>query len=338
MLAIGATGCISHAQSQPAGSDGNEIVVTLLHVNDLHGHTEPYSQLLGKSVGGYARLATLTDQIRSTSKSAAVYLIHAGDEFSRGDELTTNTRGAANIALMNQLRFNFWTPGNGDFYDMGGRNGMDNLRQRIAEANFHVLTSNVTFHDTGNCLAEPFVIEQAGGAKIAFFGLCTVYKNNRSSTAGRLAVAEFSDTAAALVPQLRAKADVVVAVTHIGYAADKILAGGVSGIDVIIGGHSHTKIDNGEVVKDPGGQAVLVCQTGEYMQYLGQVDLTLARAGAGYHIVRAQAKLIPIDDTVKLDPAVTATIARLAEAAPKAPVAKKPAEKEPAEKAPAAAR
>ena len=97
----------------------------------------PYS-FNKKSVGGYARLATLITDIRNSSKAQRVFLIHAGDILSRGDALTRKTLGGANIELLNHLKFDFWTPGNGDFYD-----GLKVLADRITQAKFITLTTNV---------------------------------------------------------------------------------------------------------------------------------------------------------------------------------------------------
>ena len=114
------------------------------------------------------------------------------------------------------------------------------------------------------------------------------------------------------MPLLRKKADVVVAVNHIGFFGDVRLAGSVGGIDVIIGGHSHTVLPKGRRAKAPDGRQTLIAQAGQFLRYLGRVDLKLERKGEGWRIVASKATLIPLDAKVKLDPTVTALIARLA--------------------------
>jgi 2',3'-cyclic-nucleotide 2'-phosphodiesterase (5'-nucleotidase family) len=294
----------------PASGDAKEsLVLTVLHVNDVHGQTEPHLDH-GKSIGGYSRLSTLVAAARASHDANLVLLLHAGDEFSKADPLTRRTLGAANVQIWNYLRFDAWTPGNGDYYD-----GTGNLRKRIAEANFPTLTANVTVKDDGNCLAQPYVIKQVGPVKVALFGLCTVYKDQQAG--GGLVQADPVETASKLVPQLRKQADVVIALTHIGYTEDVKLAQAVAGIDLIVGGHSHTVLDNGQSVAGPGDKQVLIVQTGWQLEFMGCVELGLKSAGGRWSVVSATAKLTPLDANVQEDPAIKALIARLSDAASK---------------------
>jgi 2',3'-cyclic-nucleotide 2'-phosphodiesterase (5'-nucleotidase family) len=285
---------------------GDAVTLTILHVNDIHGHTEPY-MLSGKSVGGYSRLSTLVANFRESRDANLILLLHAGDEFSRGDLLTTRTLGAANIRLLNFLHLDAWTPGNGEYYI-----GIDALRKRLAEANFPSLTANVTVKGDGNCFERPYVIKRVGPVKVAIFGLCTVYENDQKACG--LLAADPDETAARIVPDLRKQADIVIALTHLGYIEDLKLAQKVEGIDVIIGGHSHTKLEEGKRVAGPGDKEVIVCQAGEYMQHLGCLELKMQFGAGGWHIASAQARLIAIDASTPEDPAVKALIARMSEA------------------------
>jgi 2',3'-cyclic-nucleotide 2'-phosphodiesterase (5'-nucleotidase family) len=289
------------AIAAPAAPD--KVAVTILHINDTHGQTEPYTEN-AKSIGGYARLATLVQDARASSKASRVFLVHAGDELSRADQLTRTTLGAANIAIWNHLGFDIWVPGNGDYYD-----GLDVLRARIREFKGTVLAANVTVAAGNAPLARPYVIHQAGPVRIAFFGLCYLSPDDPTTALFRLASG--GATAKALAADLRKQADVVVAVTHLGHWPDRRLAAAVEGLDLIIGGHSHTVLPTGIRIKDPGGKEVLIVQVGESMRYLGRVDLVLAKADGAWRIAEARASLTAIDDKVKLDPAMKALIANL---------------------------
>jgi 2',3'-cyclic-nucleotide 2'-phosphodiesterase (5'-nucleotidase family) len=303
------------APGAPAG-DGPGLTLTILHVNDVHGQTQPHLSG-GKNIGGYSRLSTLVAKARGAGDANLVLLLHAGDELSKSDALTRKTLGAANFQLMNFLRFDAWTPGNGDYYD-----GLPVLRRLIAEANFPTLTANVTVKGDGNCVAQPYVIKQMGPIKVALFGLCTVYQENQNVSG--LVAADPVETAKKLVPELRKKADVVIAVTHLGYLEDVKLAQNVPGIDLIVGGHSHTVLDEGQSVPGPDEKTVLIVQTGWQLEYLGTVELKMKSAGGRWSAASATAKLTPIDAGVQEDPAVKAMIARLWEATsqPAAPVRK----------------
>jgi 5'-nucleotidase / UDP-sugar diphosphatase len=307
-LAVIACGMV-WAATDPAPASrpvANTVRLTLLHVNDSHGRLEPHN-FNGASRGGYARLKTAVDEIRASGGADAVLLIHAGDVFSKGDDLTQRTLGAANVALMNYLKFDIWTPGNGEFYD-----GLPNLRARIKQANFDVITSNVALPDRSATVGKPSVVRTVAGVRVGFMGMCTVRKRHESNK--KLVVGSPVETAKKLVPQLRKQADVVVAVNHIGFFGDVRLAGSVGGIDVIIGGHSHTVLQKGRRAKGPDGRPTLIAQAGEFLRYLGRVDLKLERKGEGWRIAESKATLIPLDAKIKLDPTVTALIAKLARA------------------------
>ena len=295
------------AETQPA--DGT-IKITILHVNDTHGRLEPWDKD-GRSVGGYARLSTLVGEIRSAGDAARVFLVHAGDEISKGDELTSKTAGKANLSLMNHLKFDLMTPGNGEFYD-----GLRAIETRIKEAGFPFLTANIIVKSSGQRLARPFVIDKAQDVRVAFLGLCSLRTSLPS--AWPFKVEDPIETAKKYVPQLRKEADIVVAVTHIGEDLDEQLAKTVPGIDLVIGGHSHTVLEKGRTVKGPDGRDVLICQTGEFLEYLGRVDLTVKPIpptpkpqDAKFRLASASARLIALDQKVKLDPEVTAMVARM---------------------------
>jgi 5'-nucleotidase/UDP-sugar diphosphatase len=304
--AVAADPAASAPATMPATSPAL-LHVTLLHVNDVHGQLEPkgFGPL---SVGGYARLATLADQARA-EKADATFLVHCGDEFSKGDALTRKTLGQANIAIMGEVGIDLWTPGNGDFYD-----GLPNLQKAIRAAKFPTLAANVLDDKTGKCIARESIILTAGKARIAFFGLCTVYDGDARRDG--LRILDAIKTAKAIVPELRKQADVVVAVTHLGVDEDTKLAESVSGIDVILGGHSHTILLKGRRANDPDGREVLIAQAGCFLSHCGRVDLELVpRAEGGWKVARADARLIALMPSIPLDPKITACIARLHEAA-----------------------
>lgn len=277
--------------------------IVLLHVNDPHGQTQGIT-VNGKPWGGYARLSTMVDELRKKEGADHVVLFHAGDEFSRGDEMTSTSLGQANIDLMNKIGFAAWVPGNGDFYV-----GPANLQKRIAQANFPTLAANVTYRFGGEPLAKNTVVIEVQGVKIGLLGLCYVRKEHPS--AFPLRVLDPIETAKRIIPELRKQADIVIALTHLGLEADRQLAAQVGGIDMIVGGHSHTVLLRGYHVNDPDGKRVLIVQAGDQLRYLGRVDLQLTRADGRWQLNDATPQLIPLDSLVPQDPAIKAMIARM---------------------------
>jgi 2',3'-cyclic-nucleotide 2'-phosphodiesterase (5'-nucleotidase family) len=265
LVAVLLAGVLARAQGQPATTmaPAQQVRLTLVHINDPHG------QLLGrtengKTYGGYARLATYVDALRQAGTAERLMLIHAGDEFSKADDLTRATQGRVNVAVMNLLKFDLWVPGNGEYYG-----GVEVLKARMAEAKCKVLSANVA-EKSGKLLAEPYVIEPVGGAKVAIFGL------------GYMHAPQVQQTGLVLTDPIA--------------VARKLLP-------------------KGRLVKDPDGKNVLICQTGEFLHNAGRVDMQLTKTGARWQVTEATARLDVLDDKVKQDPAITALLARAAEAA-----------------------
>ena len=277
--------------------------ITILHINDSHGQTLGNRGEDGKMHGGYPRLATLVQSIREKVGADHVLLLHAGDEFARGDQMTTQSAGAANVAIWNQLDVSAWTPGNGDFYP-----GASSLQKRIAEAKFPVLASNVSYRIGHQPVAENSVVLKVNDVRIGLFGLCFLRKEHPSSLP--LKVEEPAPAAMRIVPELRKKSDIVLALNHLGLEQDRELARAVPGIDIIVGGHSHSLLPKGNRVAAPDGKEVLIVQAGEYLQYLGRVDLELTRTGETWTIAAAEATLILLDESVPEDPTMKALIAK----------------------------
>jgi 2',3'-cyclic-nucleotide 2'-phosphodiesterase (5'-nucleotidase family) len=305
-------GAFCGEKSETAKTD--EVKLTFLHINDVHGMLEQQN-VQDKFIGGYARLSTYVDACRKSENAARVFFLHAGDEFSRGDALTRATLGEANFTILNHLKLDFFTPGNGDFYD-----GLKNLQDRIRQAYFRVLAANVRLKSSGETISQAFSIENVGPVKIAFFGLCFVRMNFPPGS--ELILDDPMETAKKLVPELRKQADFVVALTHIGLSEDKKLIAEVSGIDLLLGGHSHSVLRQGFEQMNPDGKKVMICQAGDLLHYVGKVDVTLKPHEGKWIASEIQARLISLDEEVKLDPVVTALIAKLAAKATQTPVLK----------------
>jgi 2',3'-cyclic-nucleotide 2'-phosphodiesterase (5'-nucleotidase family) len=183
---------------------------------------------------------------------------------------------------------------------------LSNLQARIQQAEFGVLTANVTQRENNEPLAKTFVIESAGPVKVAFFGLTWIRPLPLQPLP--LTLSDPIVTARKLVPELRRQADVVVAVTHIGLAQDGRLAAAVEGVDLILGGHTHSVLPKGQWVAAPSGRKVLICQAGDYLRRMGVVDMMLARKDGQWQITEQTARLIALDDKIKPDESIAQII------------------------------
>jgi len=280
------------------------IHLVILHVNDTHGLLLPYDTEEAKDMGGIARMATRIKEIRKENEGRTLVL-HAGDIFSRGDLLTVHYGGKINLMAMAEAGYDALTPGNGDFYF-----GAENLMHQTAQAKFAVLLANVFYKENGKRLFPPYVIKEMAGVKIAILGLGFIRLSHPSGWP--LDLKDPVETAREYLPILQDKADIVIALTHIGLNEDKRLAAAVPEIDIIVGGHSHSKVDI--PLRIPGGDGkgdVIVVQAGDYGKYLGRLDVHLRSDESGkYNVVGVEGKLLPIDSHVREDEEVANLLER----------------------------
>ena len=245
--------------------DARQTVLTLLHTNDPHGRV-----YLPDHAVGLTRLGTLVRRVRE--QMPHVLLLDAGD-LIHGTPEEKAFEGKPIISAMNALRYDAATAGNHEF-DWGQRV----LKQAMDLMQFPLLSANVLDKTTGRSWGalKPYIVREVDGVRVAIFGLTTLdtIKFEFPTTLAGLEFADPIATARALVPRLRAdeKADVVIFLSHLGFGPDKELAAAVLGIDVILGGHSHTRLEEQVWVND-----TLIQQTGAHGKALGRVDLLIER-------------------------------------------------------------
>jgi 2',3'-cyclic-nucleotide 2'-phosphodiesterase (5'-nucleotidase family) len=256
----------------------------LLHVNDFHGFAEPHRPLGSLELkGGAAYLAFQVKRLRAARPSL---LVAAGDMI-QGDNWANLFEGASVVELMNAMEFDAMVVGNHEF-DFG----QAVLQKRLSEFRFPVLGANVR----GLPGLKPYVIREVGGLKVGIMGVVT--PDTGVTTHPKNVVGLSFSTPEAVVrdylPQLRREADLVVVLSHLGYGEDRKLAQQVPGIDVIVGGHSHTRLDKPEKVN-----GTYIVQAYEHGKVLGVLDLTVR----GGKVVRAAGRLVEIRPEVgRADP------------------------------------
>ena len=257
----------------------------ILHTNDLHGHLTEWQgvegSLMDKTIGGVACLASAIK--RERSKGDAILLLDAGDLI--GDTMIADlTKGQALITAFNELRYDAMTFGNHepDF-------GVAVLRERMKQAEFPFVAANLRSGDTQQYFAKPYIIKDVGGLSVGILGL-TYPKTPWTTSAKNIVDLDFEDPVTAAtreLPKLRREgAQLIVVLSHLGLSGDKNLAQAVSGIDVIVGGHSHNRMEQAEQVG-----STLIVQAGAHGSDLGRLELTLSDGRIASH----SHSLIPLD-------------------------------------------
>jgi 5'-nucleotidase/UDP-sugar diphosphatase len=304
--------------------------LTILHTNDTHSHLLPFSYPTaidpcspatalpglpgGTNIGGIARRATLVKQIRSEleAKGIPVWLVDAGD-FSDGTLFSMEYRGEADVAAMNAAGYDFATLGNHEFiYTLA------QTRKLISLARCPVLCANTMLKATKEPLAQLYQIEQAGPIRVGIFGLVTIETRSYPAAKEGVSIADPVRTARKVVTKLRAeKAEIIVLISHCGEEMDKRIAATIPGIDVIVGGHSHSRLASGEfiprtveVTSDKVNGTIIV-QAYQWGGELGRCDLFFKKDPAGaWHVDRYRARLIPITAALEPDAQVAAVVDR----------------------------
>ncbi|GGG25298.1 5'-nucleotidase C-terminal domain-containing protein [Paenibacillus abyssi] len=274
----------------PAAAAGDGQRITIVHVNDMHSRVEES----GSSIG-YARLSSFIKDLKASNPNTLV--LDAGDTL-HGQTIANLVRGESIVRIMNEIGFDALTSGNHDY-----NYGSDRLLELAGMASFPVLGANV-YKANGERFLEPYVIKEVGGLSIAIFGLATpetLYKTHPNNVKG-LTFADPVAEAQQMVDELSGRADIIIALSHLGLDASSRdtslkVAEQVPGIDIIIDGHSHTLLENGLVEGD-----TLIAQTGEYGEHIGVIELTIEEG----RLSGKQARLVTREEAESIvpDPAV----------------------------------
>jgi 5'-nucleotidase / UDP-sugar diphosphatase len=255
------------ASQAPAGQA--QINLTILHVNDTHGHIIPYLDKTvdpDRPVGGAEYLAEMIESEKAANPDGTI-LLSAGDMF-QGTPVSNLFHGKPVIDIMNYLHYDAMALGNHEF-DWG----QDVLHSIISSASFPVLSANVFMHGGGLLKGtKPYVILKKKGVRIAVIGITTpeTFYTTKPGNVTGLTFVPPEKVLPAIIRRVRGQgASLVIALTHYGLDSDRELARKVSGIDLIVGGHSHTAI------MDPIVESgTVIVQAGSNGIYLGVMKIT----------------------------------------------------------------
>lgn len=295
---IGAIACLLALLPSPALSQPRHLV--LLALNDYHAVFRPD----GDGVGGLPKAAWTVKNIKdnySASDDVAVLALEMGDAFSQLPAQADRFAGEPEYGGLTLASFDLGIPGNHEF-----DNGPDLFASALGFAGFPVICSNFapgSAPEVESLLGDIRVFD-LDGVKVGVFGLLTTEYSSRN-----YADPDYAAIASARVTTLReAGCTVIIAMTHLGLAADRALAESVDGIDVILGGHSHDLIETPLLVND-----TLITQAGAFCRYLGQASLALDGEGK---VTGRDWSLIFLDSNVPEDPAVKSFLEPFADAYP----------------------
>jgi len=316
--AIGLMGLAVIATSAQA-----EYRLTILHVNDTHARFEPINRFnstcsdednaAGECFGGLARLETAIEQRQEAlaGEGKNVLTLHAGDQF-QGSLFYTTYKGELSAELMGAIAFDAMAVGNHEFDD-----GPEALAAFVDAVDFPVLFANT---DLAN---EPlldgkvpaFVTKEVGGETVGIIGILAEDTDETSSPGPNVPFLRAEEILPGVIETLAGDGvDKIVVLSHMGLSRDMEIAAAVDGIDVIVGGHSHTLLSNSDedaegpyptMVTSPDGTDVPIVQAFAYTKYLGELELVFDDDGK---VTEASGDVITLDARVDEDADIAARI------------------------------
>jgi 5'-nucleotidase len=304
-----------------------ETKLTILHINDLHSRIQPINaydsscsaedDAAGECFGGVARIATAVNTIRDALEAEGenVVLLDAGDQY-QGSLFFTTYRGAAAGEFMEAIGFDAMALGNHEF-----NNGPEGLLPLLGSVSFPVLSGNldVTQDPTLNGRVADTVVLDVNGIPVGIVSALTRDTMEISSPGDSVIFQEEIDALQGDVDALTEQGvDIIIALTHVGLPADIRIAEAVTGIDVIVGGHSHSYLSQDDPDRDgpyplwitnPEGVMVPIVHAYAYSKYLGELEVTFDDDG---NVIYAEGNTILLDASVTPDEGIAGRVAELA--------------------------
>ena len=265
---------IAAASPSPVEAAG-DFDLTIMHTNDTHAHLD-----------NAPKRVTAVEEIRAAR--ANTILLDAGDVFS-GTLFFNKYKGLADVQFMNMMKYDAMVPGNHEFDE-----GPKTFSEFVKQTKFPIVSSNIDYSkdpylsplyknemamtgDDGTIY--PAVILDVNGEEVGVFGLTIESTDELSSPGETISFQNHQEQAEKMVKMFEDKGvNKIVALTHLGKAVEVELAKSVEGIDVVVGGHSHTKIEEAVVV-DTFEDPTLVVQANEYSNFLGDLEVTFNEEG-----------------------------------------------------------
>ncbi|WP_171177535.1 bifunctional UDP-sugar hydrolase/5'-nucleotidase [Ruegeria sp. HKCCA4633] len=302
-----------------AGVAAAEYKLTILHTNDIHSRIESINkydstcdaedEAEGKCFGGVARLKTIVDSRRDALADQNVLLLDAGDPF-QGSLFYTTYKGSAEAEFMEAIGYDVMAVGNHEFDD-----GPEGLASFIETVSFPVISGNLDLSSSAELKGkvENHVVLDVGGQKV---GIISALATDTVETSSPGKDVVFQDEIESLKADVAALQDegvnIIIALNHVGLAKDLEIAEQVPGLDIVVGGHSHTLLSNTQegaagayptMVGD-----VPVVQAYAYSKYLGEITLTFDDDG---NLIAAEGEPILLDASVTPDEGIAARVAEM---------------------------
>ena len=247
--------------------------LVILHTNDTHSHFEPLRGGPDDGVGGVIERAAFVDSIRTVYGKDRVLLLHAGD-FSQGSSYFTELGGVLEMNTINDFAYDCLTLGNHEF-----DNDIEALTERLKMLcpETKVVCANLDLSPFElNEYVKPYTVIRRAGLKIGIIGLeadiSTAVTKTVSSRMQQLDNVEVTNRWADYLHETE-KCDLVILLSHAGYDVDQVIVPQTRWVDLVIGGHTHTFVDDFLYVENARGKQVPIITDGKWGLEMGQINV-----------------------------------------------------------------
>ncbi len=278
--------------------------LTVLQMNDSHGYLELHPELFWsgdhaeyRMVGGYARIATLLDAVRS-ERPDEVLAFDCGDTI-HGTYAAVRTRGEALVPILNALDFDGMTAHWEFAY------GPERFREIAGNLRYPMLAVNCYDDATGGLVFPPYTVCETDGLQVGVIGIAAtiVDKTMPPSYSEGIRFTLGNTELPGCIAYLRDEegVDLVLVISHLGFPQEAKLAREVDGIDVLLSAHTHNRLFSPVIVND-----TIIIQSGCHGSFLGRLDLEVEDGRVTHHAHR----LLTVDEGVRPDPEVEEMVNR----------------------------
>ena len=247
--------------------------LTVLHTNDAHSHIAPDY----KGRYGAAKIKYTADKIRAVYDN--VLMLDAGD-YVMGTVFYTVFEGDADREVMNMMDYDAMTLGNHEF-----DKGNEGMMRFLEDLETPIVNANIDFSKYPEIdeKINPYLIKEIGGRQVGIIGATFPETPTISSPAEGVVFNDVVESVQPVIDELEAAdIDIIILISHNGFISDKETAAALDGIDIIVGGHSHTSLIGDEypaMVSSAGKEPVLIVQGNEYNKYLGNLTVVFNKEG-----------------------------------------------------------
>lgn len=228
----------------------------IIHTNDFHSHFEVWPQVAGTIKGLKESFEALQEPY---------LLVDIGDHMDRSHYLSEGTIGQVNVALLNQLGYNYITIGNNEGITLS-KEQLSNLYS-VGTNSFKVVLNNL-FEENGEC---PSWLQPQAQCVLNDWKIGIIGTTSNFAQFYHLLGWQTKDPMAVLTQQiqaLRQEVDLLILLSHLGLPLDEQIAKELDGLDIVIGAHTHHLINPGRIVKN-----TLIAQAGKFGQFVGHITV-----------------------------------------------------------------